>query len=108
MLKEIVQKWFFPQPANRVWEYLTKPELIEQWLMKNNFQPVVGYKFQFTFTPKEGSQYAGIVECEVLEVQPNSRLSYSWNGGTKDNSRNFSSKVVWILLPKDNGTELQF
>ncbi|NLR82909.1 helix-turn-helix transcriptional regulator [Chitinophaga eiseniae] len=25
-----------------VWDYLIKPELMEQWLMKNDFQPVVG------------------------------------------------------------------
>ena len=107
MKKEIKQSWHFKQSPEEVWEYLTKPELIEQWLMKNNFQPIVGHKFQFTFIAKEGSKYAGTVDCEVLEVKPYSRLSYTWNGGTNDNSRNFNSKVVWTLIPKDNETELQ-
>ena len=75
--------------------------------MKNNFKPTAGHKFQFTFVPKEGSKYAGIVNCEVLEVKPFTRLSYSWNGSTKDGDRTFNSTVVWTLVPKDDGTELQ-
>ncbi|HET9824031.1 MAG TPA: SRPBCC domain-containing protein, partial [Chitinophagaceae bacterium] len=68
MPKEIKQTWFFRQSPREVWEYLTKPELIEQWLMKNDFQPIVGHKFRFTFIPKKDSEYEGTVHCEVLEV----------------------------------------
>lgn len=107
MEKEIRQTWFFSQSPQEVWEYLTKPELIEQWLMKTDFRPTVGYKFRFTFIPKPDSQYDGIVNCEVLEVRPFTKLSYSWNGSTKDKIRNFNSTVVWTLVPKGNGTELQ-
>lgn len=107
MQKVIFQKWFFQQPANVVWDYLTKPELIEQWLMKSDFQPIVGHKFRFTYVPKNESKYKGIVDCEVLEVKPFTKLSYSWNGATEDGGRTFNSKVEWTLLPKDNGTELQ-
>lgn len=74
---------------------------------ENNFQPTVGYKFQFTFIAKEGSPYYGEVDCEVLEVKPFTKLSYTWNGSTNDKSRNFNSTVAWTLIPKDNGTELQ-
>lgn len=107
MQKGILQKWYFQQPPSEVWEYLTRPELIEQWLMKSDFQPIPGYKFRFTFVPKNESNYEGIVDCEVLEVKPFTKLSYSWNGATKDRSRIFNSKVEWTLLPSDNGTELQ-
>ncbi|HEV8283168.1 MAG TPA: SRPBCC domain-containing protein [Chitinophagaceae bacterium] len=107
MQKEIKQTWFFKQSPQKVWEYLTKPELIEQWLMKNDFKPIVGHKFQFTFVPKNESKYDGIVDCEVLAVKPFVKLSYSWNGNLKDGSRTFNSKVVWTLIPKENGTELQ-
>jgi uncharacterized protein YndB with AHSA1/START domain len=75
--------------------------------MKSDFQPIVGHKFRFTHVPKNESNYKGIVDCEVLEVKPFAKLSYSWNGTTKDGSRTFNSKVEWTLLPKDNGTELQ-
>ena len=95
MQKDIIQNWFFQQQPSEVWEYLTKPELIEQWLMKTNFCPMIG------------SKYDGTVNCEVLEVRPFTKLSYSWNGNTKEGRGTFSSIVVWTLIPKDTGTELQ-
>jgi uncharacterized protein YndB with AHSA1/START domain len=107
MQNEVNQTWFFQQSPDEVWEYLTKPELIEQWLMKSDFKPVLGHKFRFTFNPKPGSKYEGVVNCEVLEVKPFTRLSYSWNGSLQDKSRNFNSTVNWTLVPKNNGTELR-
>jgi uncharacterized protein YndB with AHSA1/START domain len=106
MQKEIRQTWFFQQSPSEVWEYLTKPELMEQWLMKSDFQPIEGRKFCFTFDAKPGSKYAGVVECQVLEITPFTKLSYSWSGSTRDKTRNFDSTVVWTLVAKDNGTEL--
>ncbi len=107
MQKDIIQTWFFQQAPSEVWEYLTKPELIEQWLMKSDFRPIVGHKFHFTFSPKKDSHYKGQVDCEVLEVSPFTKLCYTWNGAAMDGSRTFNSKVEWTLLPKDKGTELQ-
>lgn len=107
MQQDIKQTWFFQQSPGEVWEYLTKPELIEQWLMKTDFQPIAGHKFRFTFNAKPGTTYEGVVHCEVLEVKPFTKLSYSWQGGTQDKSRTFDSKVIWTLVPKNNGTELQ-
>lgn len=106
MQKDIKQTWFFHQSPQEVWEYLTKPELIEQWLMKTDFKPVAGHHFSFTFNAKPGSTYEGVVHCQVLEVKPFTKLSYSWNGGTQDKSRSFNSRVEWTLVPKDGGTEL--
>jgi uncharacterized protein YndB with AHSA1/START domain len=74
--------------------------------MKNNFKPIVGHKFQFTFVAKEGSTYSGIVDCEVLEVKPFTNLAYSWDSSTRD-GRMFNSKVVWTLSPTAEGTKLQ-
>src|SRR6201989_1886092 len=105
MQKEIKQTWQFTQSPEEVWEYLTEPELIEQWLMKTDFRPIPGHKFQFYFTPKPEGRYEGRVQCEVLEVSPYTRLSYSWNGNSKDSS--FQSTVVWTLVPSGKGTELQ-
>lgn len=105
MQNEIKKTWFFKQTPEEVWEYLTKPELIEQWLMKNNFQPIKGAKFQFTFQSKEGSKYVGVVNCEVLEIKPYAKLTYTWDGGTTD-GRYFNSEVRWTLNPKNKGTEL--
>jgi uncharacterized protein YndB with AHSA1/START domain len=101
MQKEIKKTWFFKQSPQEVWEYLTRPELIEQWLTKTDLQPVVGHKFRFL--NKSGK----IIDCEVLEVKTFSRLCYSWQyPSAKDRSLQ-DSKVEWTLIPKANGTELQ-
>jgi hypothetical protein len=42
--------------------------------MKNDFQPVVGHRFNFRATPMPN--WNGLIDCEVLVVEPNSRLSY--------------------------------
>lgn len=108
MQKQIYQTWFFKQSPEEVWEYLTNPELIEQWLMTTkNFKPVLGQKFQFTFTAKPGSRYDGVVHCEIMEIVPFSKLSYSWDGHLQDKSKYFNSMVSWTLLRQNNGTELQ-
>jgi DNA-binding transcriptional ArsR family regulator len=47
--------------------------LIEQWLMQNDFRPVVGHRFNFRTTPMP--HWNGVVDCEVLVVEPHERLS---------------------------------
>jgi uncharacterized protein YndB with AHSA1/START domain len=106
MQQEIAQTWQFDKSPQEVWEYLTNPDLIELWLMKSNFKPVQGHRFQFTFNAKPESKYKGVVDCEVLEITPFSKLSYSWSGSTNDESRNYKSVVIWTLKPNKNGTEL--
>jgi uncharacterized protein YndB with AHSA1/START domain len=107
MENDIRQTWQFNQSPEEVWAYLTQPTLIEQWLMKTDFQPVVGRKFQFTFVPKDNSPYDGTVDCEVLEVKPFTHLAYTWNGYSRDRKRSFLSTVIWTLSPNVHGTELQ-
>ena len=101
MENEIRQSRHFNQPPQEVWDYLTKPELIEQWLGKTDFKPVAGYKFRFI------SPYGNDSYCEVLEVKPFTRLSYSWQKNSAKDHKLFNSTVVWTLIPKENGTELQ-
>jgi len=101
MQKEIKHTWHFNQSPQEVWEYLTKPELLEQWLTKTDFQPIVGNKFRFT--DKSGK----IIYCEVLEVKPFTKLSYLWQYPSANDNKLFDSKVVWTLTPKEHGTELQ-
>ena len=43
--------------------------------MKNDFQPVVGHRFNFRATSM--AQWNGVTDCEVLIVEPNNRLSYA-------------------------------
>jgi len=101
MQNEIRHTWQFHQSPQEVWEYLTRPELIEQWLGKTDFQPKAGHKFRFI------SPYGNDSYCEVLEVKPFTKLSYSWQYHSAKDSKLFDSTVVWTLVPKETGTELQ-
>ena len=105
MQRDIHHTWFFPQPPEVIWDYLTKSELITQWLMENDFQPVVGHQFQFRTKPRIKLGFDGKVYCKVLEIIPLKRLSYSWKGGVEDKTT-LDSIVTWTLTPKNNGTEL--
>ena len=101
MQKDVSKTWFFQQSPDEVWDYLTKPELIEQWLMKCDFKPVAGHKFQFINKSKIDAY------CQVLEVVPHKLLSYSWQKGASENAFTVDSVVSWTLTAKNGGTELR-
>lgn len=105
MQQEIKKTWHFAQAPHEVWDYLTKPELMEQWLMKSDFRPIVGHTFRFIGGCDHGVDKVA-AQCEVLEVKPFSRLVYSWQTDSLKDIKPFTSKVVWTLTPKGNGTEL--
>ncbi len=107
MTNRVHHKFFFSHPPVTVWEYLTKPELMAKWLMENDFQPVVGYDFQFRTRPVPTLDFDGIVYCKVVEVIPFKKLSYSWKTGPGDNKITVDSLVVWTLHKKEGGTELE-
>ena len=107
MQKEIKQTWHFNQPPQEVWEYLTKPELIEQWLAKTDFKPVMGQKFQFTNSCKTDDNKPDYTYCQVLEIIPHKLLSYSWRKGTNEKEITVDSVVTWTLTDKNGETELQ-
>jgi uncharacterized protein YndB with AHSA1/START domain len=101
MQNDVLKTWYFKQSPDEVWEYLTKPELIEQWLMKCDFKPIAGHKFQFINKSKIDAY------CEVLEIIPPKLLSYSWRKGKSENEITVDSVVTWTLTEKNGGTELQ-
>jgi uncharacterized protein YndB with AHSA1/START domain len=105
MEKIIQHQIFYPNPAADVWAYLTEPELMVQWLMPNDFAPVVGHKFRFTSKPMADFNFDGIFHCEVLEVLPPKKLVYTWDFGPGDGTLT-QSEVHWTLTEKNNGTEV--
>jgi uncharacterized protein YndB with AHSA1/START domain len=106
MSKTIKHQFFFPHPAEKIWGYLTNSELLELWLMKNDFQPILGFDFQFVIKPIPSLDFDGIVYCKVLEIVPFRKLSYSWKGGPGEGKITLDTVVVWRLEPTQNGTEL--
>jgi uncharacterized protein YndB with AHSA1/START domain len=99
--------WFFHQPPETVWKYLTHSKLMAQWLMENDFQPVVGHHFMFRAQPYPPIGFDGNVFCQVLDIIPEKKLSYSWKFGPKPGEILVDSVVTWTLVSKNQGTELK-
>ena len=92
--RSVVVEREIPFPPEKIWRALTQPQLIEEWLMKNDFTPVVGHRFDFRAD-------WGSVECQVLAVEPNKTLSYTWG------ALGLASVVTWTLTPTGTGTHLR-
>jgi uncharacterized protein YndB with AHSA1/START domain len=72
-------------------------------MMNNDFEPVAGRKFQFRADPMPN--WNGIVDCEVLIVDPLQRLSYNWGVGGSDSGLQWV--VEWTLTPAEGGTHVR-
>ncbi|HXA26770.1 MAG TPA: SRPBCC domain-containing protein [Acetobacteraceae bacterium] len=83
-----------PYPPEKIWRALTQPHLIEEWLMKNDFKPIVGHRFDLRAD-------WGAVDCQVVSVEPNKALSYTWA------AYGLESVVTWNLTPSSAGTHLR-
>jgi uncharacterized protein YndB with AHSA1/START domain len=88
-----------PHPPEKIWRALTEGALVKEWLLENDFQPVVGHRFTFRAPPMP--QWNGIIDSEVLVVEPNKKLSYSWS------SLGLDSVVVFTLIATKGGTLLR-
>ena len=88
-------------PPEKIWRALTQPHLIEEWLMKNDFKPVVGHSFNLR------GEWGGVLDCEVLAVEPNKTLSYTWNFSHDDAAFDLTSVVTFTLTPTRTGTLLR-
>jgi len=92
--RSVVVEREIPFPPEKIWRALTQPHLIEEWLMKNDFQPVVGHDFQL-----RGDW--GSVDCRVLALEPHRTLAYTWG------AMGLESVVTWTLTPTGAGTLLR-
>lgn len=71
-----------PHSPDKVWRALTDPTLVSKWLMATDMGPLVGTKFTFKSQPTPW--WNGIVECQILELEPNKRLRYTWRAEPLD------------------------
>lgn len=85
----------FKSPINKVWDALTHSDTLAQWVMENNFKPIVGYKCQF-----RNEDIDLIVDSEVLIVEKPNKLSYTWVGGP------INTIVTWTLKQEGETTHL--
>ena len=84
----------FPHPPEKLWRALTQPHLIGEWLMRTDFEPVLGHKFQLRAD-------WGAVDCEVKAIEPNRTLTYTWA------AYGLQSLVTFTLTPAGPGTHLR-
>ena len=90
-----------PYPPEKIWRALTQPHLIAEWLMQNDFALVVGHRFNLR------GEWGGVLDCEVLSIEPHKTLSYTWNFAHADAAFNLTSVVTFTLTPTSTGTHLR-
>ncbi|SCM77625.1 hypothetical protein KL86PLE_41430 [uncultured Pleomorphomonas sp.] len=61
--------------------------------MDNDFVPAVGHRFNLR------GEWGGMLDCEVLAVEPPGTLSYTWNHAHSDPAFNLTSVVTFTLTP---------
>lgn len=79
----------------KLWDALTDSNKLAKWVLDNDFKPVVGHRFQFRQQPSD--YWDGIIEGEVLVVDPPNRLSYTWGVGEEVHT------VTWTLQDLGDG-----
>lgn len=99
--RTVVVERDLPHPAAKVWRALTQPHLMAEWLMKNDFAPQVGHRFSLR------GDWGGVLDCEVLTLEPERSLSYSWDFNHDDPAYGLKSVVTFTLEPTEAGTHLR-
>jgi uncharacterized protein YndB with AHSA1/START domain len=93
-IRSVVVEREISHPPEKIWRALTQPHLIAEWLMKNDFEAVLGHRFSL-----RGDW--GAADCQVLKVEPHKTLSYTWA------AYGLESVVTWTLTPTSKGTNLR-
>ncbi len=100
--KSIIVERVFDADITLVWKALTEKELMKQWYIEvKEFKTVVGFKFDFWAGEEGGKQWKHL--CEITEVMPEKKLTYSW----KYDGYSGMSYVTFELFEEKNGTRLK-
>jgi uncharacterized protein YndB with AHSA1/START domain len=108
--QDIVVEAVFPHAPETLWKTLTTGELMARWLPMpaTGFEPVEGRRFTFRTTP--AGAWDGVIHCQVLEVKPNERLAWSWQGGHEGNvgyGALLDTVVTFTLSKAPGGTRVR-
>ena len=101
MQQTLIFEVFYPYPLEQVWHALTDQQTLAQWMMDNDFELLLGHRFQFQDRSLPGLET--VINCEVIAIEAPHRLVYTW----KDCWRYRPSLVTWILVPVKGGTHLK-
>lgn len=73
----IVLEKTFNAPVSRVWQAITDKDEMKKWYFDiAEFKAEKGFRFEFTAGDENGTQYLHL--CEITEVVPEKKLTYSW------------------------------
>jgi uncharacterized protein YndB with AHSA1/START domain len=100
------KSFHYQHPIESVWAALTDRQALAEWLMPNDFEPVMGRRFRLQVDPMPG--FSGINECEVIAVEPPHYLAYTWRvipAKPRDDAPP-TLTVHWRLEKEGNGTRL--
>lgn len=86
----------FAHPPELLWEALNNSAALDQWLMKNDFKPEVGHKFEFRAKPTPG--WNGICEAEVRALEKPRKVVWTWDRNAKH-----PWTITWTLEPALSG-----
>ena len=102
MKLDVILTEHFNAPIERVWMAITDRRRLALWLMENDFEARPGARFTLRRTdPLPG--WPGWVECEVIELEPPTRMVWSWSDRA---GKEMPSRVVFELLQEGGGTRL--
>jgi uncharacterized protein YndB with AHSA1/START domain len=101
MTEQVRLNIIYPHPPEKVWQALTDSQILNIWMMSNNFEPLLGHKFKFESNSLPGIKT--IIHCEVVELEKPKRLAYTW----QDEMTSEPSLVVWKLNPVKGGTQVK-
>lgn len=103
--RSVVVERVFPHSPAKVWRALTERDLLARWMMPNDFEPVVGRSFSFRTGPV--AHWDGVVDCEVLEIDPPQRLVLRWGVGAPGQPGSLLTTVAFTLTPDGAGTKFR-
>ena len=100
--KPIIIERTFKTTPSKLWNALTDNKEMKHWYFNlEDFRAEVGFQFQFSGGPSPDKQYLHL--CEVTEVIPEQKLTYSW----KYDGYAGISYVSFELFPDGENTKLK-
>lgn len=87
----------YPHAPEIVWQALTDPAALAQWLLPADFKPLIGFRFRLDRPSGDA------IKGKVIEVEEGRLLAYTWDDGESLEP----SVVCWTLEPTDDGTHVR-
>ena len=80
MMRDIDQAIEIAAPVERVWQVMTSPGMIDEWLGCLDFKAEIGHLFymQPDAAKRSVGDVSGATHCQLLRLDPRSEMAFSW------------------------------